>query len=59
MEHLPSLPGDELLAKNSGEKTGNVLEFDPASGELIIRPHNAPAHPDATPVDQIATDGFA
>jgi len=51
--------GDELAAKNSGQNTANVLEFDPESGELVVRARSAQPHPDATAVDQIATDGFA
>jgi len=37
----------------------NRLEFDPETGELVVRRNDLPMNPDATTVDQIATDGFA
>ena len=48
--------GDQLLAKNRKERTAAVhrLEFDPETGELVVRRADEPLNPDATTVDQIA-----
>jgi hypothetical protein len=51
--------GEELVVRNRGEITENRLEFDPETGELVVRRNDVPMNPDATTVDQIATDGFA
>lgn len=51
--------GKELVVRNKGEVTMNRLEFDPETGELVVRRNDLPMNPDATTVDQIATDGFA
>lgn len=51
--------GEQLILSNKGELTGNRLEFDPQTGELVVRRADDAPNPDATPIDQIATDGFA
>jgi hypothetical protein len=59
---LPSAAiGGELLLRRQGVPAKNRLEFDPASGELRLRPPGipAPAEDNVTVIDQIASDGFA
>jgi len=51
--------GSALQAKNLGQSCDQVLEFDPTTGELVARQPGEIRNPDATTVDQIATDGFA
>lgn len=51
--------GLQLAKANQQSETGKALEFDPQSGELVVRPREQRVNPDATVLDQIATDGFA
>ena len=54
--------GGELLLRRQGVPARHRLEFDPQSGELRLRPRTdqaRQANPEATFVDQIASDGFA
>lgn len=51
--------GDELVVRTEGRPPRHRLEFDPTSGELVVRRSDAPIDPGVTPVDQIASDGFA
>jgi hypothetical protein len=51
--------GRELLERGAGQPVRNRLEFDPASGQLRLRPQAEHPSVDVTPVDQIASDGFA
>lgn len=49
----------EIERKVRGNASSNVLQFDPTTGELLIVKPGTVVNPDATTVDQIATDGFA
>jgi len=51
--------GAELLVRERGDVPRHRLEFDPASGELRLRPRDEAPLAQATSVDQIASDGFA
>ncbi|MBN1403913.1 MAG: hypothetical protein JW942_05530 [Opitutales bacterium] len=51
--------GSELLQRERGIAPRHRLEFDPQSGELRLRPRDEAPRAHATPVDQIASDGFA
>ncbi len=51
--------GGELLMRERGERPMHKLVFDPGSGELRLRPRDEVPLAEATPVDQIASDGFA
>lgn len=70
MKKLPAAEiGGELLLRRGGSPVRNRLEFDPESGELRLRPRGqvsvaqpgspTEARPQATFIDQIASDGFA
>ncbi len=45
--------------RERGERPMHKLVFDPGSGELRLRPRDEMPLAEATPVDQIASDGFA
>lgn len=49
----------ELVVRGRGEVSTNRLEFDVKTGELVVRRAEDPRDPDATVIDQIASDGFA
>jgi|GEM_PF-2583290 len=51
--------GSELLIREQGQTPRHRLEFDPDSGELRLRPFSEAPLAQSTPVDQIASDGFA
>ena len=51
--------GSELLVRRAGTPARQKIEFDPVSGELRLRPRDEVSVSAATPVDQIASDGFA
>jgi hypothetical protein len=51
--------GKALHEKNQGQGSGSQLVFDPVSGEFVVVSAGDKVSPDATTVDQIATDGFA
>ena len=49
----------ELAKVNQGEESSNEVVFDPSTGELVVAQEGEQVSPDATPVTQIAGDGFA
>ena len=51
--------GEELALRSKGRPTQRRLEFDADTGELVVRRCDEPLPANATPVDQIASDGFA
>ncbi len=51
--------GEELTLRSQGRQPAQRLEFDPQTGELVLRRRDDPADERVTPVDQIAMDGFA
>jgi hypothetical protein len=57
-EITPSI-GSHLMAAQENKDQSFALEFDPQSGELVVRRKSDLPNPDTTVVDQIATDGFA
>jgi hypothetical protein len=48
-----------LTLRSQGRQPAQRLEFDPQTGELVLRRRDDPADERVTPVDQIAMDGFA
>ncbi len=58
-EKLTDEIGQQLIKANQQGETGKALEFDPQTGELVVRQKDQIVNPDATILDQIATDGFA
>jgi hypothetical protein len=52
--------GRTLIDINKGNSNvGNLLIFDPRTGEFVVLQPDEPVSPDVTTINQIAEDGFA